>query len=328
MTIAECAAENRRRRKTSFGAARNGGPEVATAGRRSQRRAGGPLATRWGSTRSVRALVEDRRYDRGVRWSWLAPMAVVACGVQAAPTRVQPVSGPPALAEIAPAVPPVPSPPPRSKQSERIDLVEPRGIRLVDPAERGLAGEGRKGNPGLGMVDVAESDFLSSCVRELVRLQPGAAQRALIAALAQYATACDGEGRVVLERPLGVDSRERRSRSDVAFTGTLSAQRFELVLRVAYCGGESAAPDHIAIVAPDATWTSSRLEFERDAAGCDVAELPYTRALGRALLRATTAESALIRFEGAGVRGELPLPDPVQHELRTVLDAVAALAAD
>jgi hypothetical protein len=188
----------------------------------------------------------------------------------------------------------------------------------------------RRGRGGLGRgtpLDVAESDFLSRCVRDFVYAQPDASRRALIAAFTQYQTTCDGAGRVVLERPLSFDSRERRARSDVAFTGTLSPERVDLALRVAYCGGDSASPDRITIVADDATWTSSRLEFERDTGACDVAELPYTRPLGRILFDVTDATDALIRFEGTGLAGELVASDGIKHELRVVLEALDALSA-
>jgi hypothetical protein len=169
--------------------------------------------------------------------------------------------------------------------------------------------------------DVSESDFFSRCVREFVQAQKPVARRAFITALTQYETSCDRDGRVVVEQPLGNDSRERRGHTDVAFTGTLSAQRIDLSLRLAYCG-DAVSPDHITIVADGETWRSQRLEFARDSGGCDVAELPYTRSLGRALERVVESPEASVLFEGT--TGELAITDPIRNELRVFLEALDA----
>lgn len=245
---------------------------------------------------------------------------VVGCGAAPlAPAPVQvPRAAPATTTEIVTETRARPAPAARNPIVRRGLLqLEMQGEEVVLPTERRHLFD----RP----INYAETDFLSRCVREFVQTRSESARRPLIAALAQYATSCDADGRVVLERPLGYDSRDRRARSDAMFTGTLSAQRVDIVLRVAACsGGDSASPDHIAIVADDQTWTSQRLEFARDGNACDVAEMPYTRALGRALFRASESEDAVIRFEGSSV--ELPITDVMKHELRVVLDAVDALA--
>ncbi|MEO8706452.1 MAG: hypothetical protein ABI867_40855 [Kofleriaceae bacterium] len=256
-----------------------------------------------------------------MRWFGLAPV-VAACTSQAVVPLRATSSAPEPVVAFVPE--PVPVAKPRGPQNEQ--RIPPLHA-LVERRDDIVAVEGRRIGRGMVVLDVAESDFLSLCVREFVQAQPAAVQRTLITALSQYITTCDGEGRVVLDRPLGVDSRDRRSRSDVAFTGTLSAQRVDLTLRVAYCGGDSAAPDHIAITADDdPSWTSTRLEFQRDANNCDVAELPYTRTLGRVLLRATDASTAALRFEGTAWSQNLALGDTTRHELRVVLDVIEAMA--
>ena len=173
--------------------------------------------------------------------------------------------------------------------------------------------------------DVAESDFLSQCVREFVLAQPEPTRRPLTVVLTQYFTTCEPNGRIALERPLAFDSRDRRSRSDASFRGTLS-QRPDMVLRVAYCSGDSASPDHITIVADGVLWTSQRLEFQRDSNTCDVAELPLTHAFARSLLQVTDATEAVIRFEGHRVSGELAVTETMKRELRIVLEALDALS--
>lgn len=178
-------------------------------------------------------------------------------------------------------------------------------------------------------LDVAESDFWSSCVRDFVQAQPEPLRRPLGAALAQYVTSCDAQDRVVLDRPLGSDARERRSRSDVVFVGTLAPSRVDITLHVAFCGGEPMAIDRVALVADGTTWTSPRLEFQRDANGCESAELPYSRPLSRVVRRLIESDDGIVRFEGNfdgnDVVGELAIGDSLSQELRIVLDAVDAL---
>jgi len=213
---------------------------------------------------------------------------------------------------------------PRPSESTHSTMIRKHGLEL-ERLEQGvddvivLDGRRRLGRS----LDVSESDFLSACVRDFVQGQGEAARRPLIAAFTHYFTTCDGDGRIVLDRPLGFD-RDRRSRSDASFTGTLSSQRVEVSLRVSYCGGESASPDQITIVADGEAWTSSRLEFQRSNA-CHVAELPFTRALARVAFRVTDAAEAVIRFEGQGIAGELVVNDGMKQELRVVLDALDAL---
>lgn len=244
-------------------------------------------------------------------------MLVAACGAPpAAAPRPVPAPAPVVTAELVPEVGPQPLGPPR------VPVRPPSGPRRRD--DDLLLERPRVYDLGR-TIDVAETDFLSRCVRELVLAHPEPARRALILTVSQYSTTCDGEGRVVLGHPLGVDSRDRRSRSDLAFSGTLSPRGIDLALRVAYCTGESVSPDRIAIVADGEAWLSPRLEFRREGTRCDVAELPYTRLLGRVLAGAIAASEASLRFEATAVLGELAIDDTMKHELRVVLDALAAL---
>jgi hypothetical protein len=177
-----------------------------------------------------------------------------------------------------------------------------------------------------GPIDVADGDYLSPCVRDYIRTQPEAARHALTAVYARYATRCE-DGGVVLERPLGDTRGDRRARPALSLVGRLAVAHPDVALRVATCNGESAAPDHVTIVADGVTWTSSRLEFQRDGNACDVAELPLTHALARVLSDATAATDLAVRFEGHRVTRELVVGDPIKRELRIVLDAIDALSA-
>ena len=93
------------------------------------------------------------------------------------------------------------------------------------------------------------------------------------------------------------------------------------------CGTE-ASYDRITIKVGRESWTSTRLEVRRDPYGCDLAELPYTRTLGKLLrlvLEDTSAGGALVQFEGNGV--ELVFSEATRDELRSVLDAIDAVTA-
>ncbi|MEJ7602784.1 MAG: hypothetical protein WKG01_33160 [Kofleriaceae bacterium] len=174
--------------------------------------------------------------------------------------------------------------------------------------------------------DVAESDMWSPCVRDHVRAQPDRARRALTAALARYATSCDGDRQVVLERPL-TGGRERRGSSDVFLVGTFTSDRHEVALRVTYCGEPRPRADRAVLVSDHTTWTSLPLVFERDNAGCLAAQLPYTAALGDVLRHMIEGVEATVRFEGvAASYEEIVVGDEVRTDLRVMLDVVDALA--
>lgn len=247
---------------------------------------------------------------------WMVLVVVGGCWAQPAPIaapRPQPSASvtPEPIAEPRPPLPPSNPHKDGSSLGPRRNLIAEERVGVI------LEGSMNRTFP-----DVTERDALSSCRRDFVQKQPELARRSLTAVLDQYLTRCEAEG-IVLERPLS-DGRERRARSDVSFTGTVS-QRPELVLRVAYCGGESASPDHVTIVADGTSWTSPRLEFQRDGNTCDVAELPLTRALARILEHATESTDVTLSFEGHAISGELAIGDTIKHELRVVLDAFEAL---
>jgi hypothetical protein len=260
---------------------------------------------------------------------WLVLVAVTGCW--ATPAPVTPRSAPTAAVArpeapiVVAATPPPPAPTSVEVRHGRL-LLPGRGNTIVLDGGIGLVKPDIIVLEGMGMrslresTDFSEIDYLSSCVRDIVLAQPEPARRPLVVALGQYRTSCDGD-HIVLDRPIGPD---RRSKSDASFTGTLSP-RPDVSLRVAYCGGDSASPDHVTLVAESGAWTSPRLEFQRDTNNCDVAELPLTRALARTLDRTIESTDVALRFEGHGVAGELVLGDDLKGELRVILDAVDAL---
>ena len=173
---------------------------------------------------------------------------------------------------------------------------------------------------------VAESDMWSSCVKDHVRAQPDRARRALTAALARYATSCEGDRQIMLERPL-TGGRERRASSDVFLVGTFTADRYDVALRITYCGQVRPRADRAVLVSDRTTWTSLPLVFDRDSAGCLAAQLPYTAALGEVLRHMIEGTEASVRFEGVATSyEEIAVGDEVRTELRVMLDVVEALA--
>ena len=170
--------------------------------------------------------------------------------------------------------------------------------------------------------DVSEIDFLGRCARDFVQSQPEPARRVLIDALSHYVTGCD-DGKLVLERPLGFGARDRRSRTDIAFVGTLGKSGAGLVLRVTSCGSP-ASFDRVSVVVDGEIWTSPRVELRRDAYNCDVGELPYTRALGNVIRAASKSAGATIQFRGTDT--ELVLDEAMRDELQAVLAAVDVIS--
>jgi hypothetical protein len=223
---------------------------------------------------------------------------------------------------VEPPARPEPAPMPTLERYEPRDLVGPIGP-IVRRAREEVILERRYKK--IEPIDVAEIDFLPRCARDFVQTQVAPARRVLVDAFTHYQTSCDADGKVVLERPLGFDSRDRRTRSDVGLAGTIAPRGAGIVLRVASCGAETAY-DRVTIIAAGASWTSSRLEVRRDGYGCDIAELPYTRALAKMLeLAIDPGPAAVVRFDGAGI--ELAVTDAIRDELRRVLDAVDAITA-
>lgn len=247
---------------------------------------------------------------------------VAACAAPQARTaelpRAVPIAPPAGLAVDAPPVPAKPKP---------LDARRYRAHDLFEPAiheRETIAIEARwRSRPGEpAVVDVAEIDYLGRCARSFILQQPESARRALVSALSLYVTSCDDTGKPVLERPLGFDSRDRKTRSDAMLLGTVAPRGAGLVLRVSACGPMTPF-DRIAIVDGDHRWTSPRLEVRRDAHGCDVAELPFTKALAVVIERALAHTDVSLEFEGAG--SALLLTDQLRDELRSVLDAVDAI---
>jgi hypothetical protein len=251
-----------------------------------------------------------------------------------------------ALAACSGAAPPAPAalPPPRTPEAPPLTELEPhrptpRARPERDPRD-GLLVPGRpmgrrddlivrerERGPSLRLDPsgpVAESQFWDRCVREFVAAQPEAVRRVLTTAFTRCATQCDPAGRIVLQLTRGSDGRDRRGASDVGFSGSLSAKRIDLSLRLAYCGQPPPIADHVVLTADDMRWTSPRLDFERDEHGCEVVELPTTRSLLRALRAVVDAPDGAVHLEGK--RGEdLEVTDDMKQDLRVMLDALEAL---
>jgi hypothetical protein len=248
------------------------------------------------------------------------PVALVAtlCACSAAPSqatapRPVPVTATPwAVAE----------PPPRRPEPERDGIerdllrigeelaqLRPRGDAPIVRGPRGLADAG----------DLADSDYWSPCARAVVLQHPEPARRALAVLIDTYATSCDADGRLVLERPRDLAGRERRARSGVAIVGTLAARDVDVALRVTYCGAVGDV-DHVVL----GQWTSQRLELLKDGDGCVYGDIAMTRPFAR-VLRGLVDGPASVRIEGAHGYDVVALDDDALRVLRIGLDAFQTL---
>lgn len=249
-------------------------------------------------------------------------LAVAACGGASPPPRTEspPPRAPadPAVAEPRPAARPQPPRDPRAAIVPGRPLYSNRDEVILREQQRG---------PTLRLDPsgaVAESQYWDRCVREFVAAQPESIRRALTTAFTRCATQCDPSGRIVLQLTRGSDGRDRRGMSDVGFAGSLSPQRIDLSLRLAYCGQPPPIADHVVITADNQRWTSPPLDFERDEHGCEVVELPTTRSLLRALRTAVDAPDAAVHFEGKRAE-DLVVTEDMKRDLRVMLDAIEAL---
>jgi hypothetical protein len=257
-----------------------------------------------------------------MRAAW-SILLLAACAAPR-PTSVEPGASQERAAPIPPLVEvpfhrpaPVPAKPRTLDRYGARDLFEP----VIHGHDTIALEAGWRSSGNREVVDVAEIDFLGRCAREFVVAQPEATRRPLVTALSHYVITCDSEGKLVLDRPLGFDSRDRRTRSDAVFLGTLAPRGAGLVLRVTSCNAQGSY-ERVSVVGREISWTSPRLEVRRDANHCDIAELPFTRALAKVIASATESESVL-RFDGAG--NELPITAQVRDELRSVLAAIDAI---
>ena len=173
------------------------------------------------------------------------------------------------------------------------------------------------------LVDLAELDYLGRCAKDYVLGHPEAARRSLVNGFSHYLLTCDAETNVpTLDRPLGLDARDRRGSTDVAFVGSLSPGGAQLVLRLTSCGND-ATFDKVTLAGGGEQWTSQRVEVRRRHDGCDVAELPYTPRLASMILRMTEGAPSSIRFEGLDTT--FPIDEVLREELRDVIGAVDAI---
>ena len=254
-----------------------------------------------------------------MRARWLiAVVGMVGCarGSQA------PAAAPPAHPAdatpwaVAEPVPRKPEPPPATE----IELGLDRELAWIsDELTRSRAPRAqvllRRGG-GINVdIDVADRDFWAACVRDIVLQQPEPMRRPLAALVNTYATSCDGEGRVVLERPLDLDGRERAG-SGVAIVGRFGAGQIDLVLRVDYCGDDPV--DHVTVLGQDTRWQSQRLELVRDGA-CVRADVPLTRTVARAAHELADGQASL-RVEGPRGYDAIAIDEGAQRLLRIALD--------
>jgi hypothetical protein len=257
-----------------------------------------------------------------MRAAWIVGLA--GCwGKTTAPAPQQ--AQPPRAVAIAPSsVEPMPVPKPIPAKTQTLERYSGRDLVTTHLSRDEVVLMDRRTRAGeLDVLATSDLDFLGPCMSAFVKAQPITARTVLLDAVGRYATTCR-DGVVTLDRPLGCNSGERRTRSDVALVGALTPRGAGLVLRVSSCGSTSTF-DKITLHGGNAAWTSPRVELVHDTYGCNVAEIPMTRVLASALRSTLEEDDAVIAFDGSET--ELALDDTLRDELRSVLAAMDAISA-
>jgi hypothetical protein len=258
-----------------------------------------------------------------------------ACGGARPATVPAPVASAPVTRTVAdPAVPSrPPAPPGKPPPGARGRLIPRLGAPAGDPLARDwsaidspaidvIALDRALRLPTLLDLSNKKSDFWSPCVREFVQLQPEAARDALGEALSLYSTSCTGGPvrRVEFQTPPA--SRAAPAQSYLGLVGALEPNRSELALRAAYHGQVRA--ERITLIADGARWSSPRIDFDDDD-GWEIATLPLTRELARAVRGAADARDVLLRFESARSYEDVTVTEEMKQDLRVMLDALDAI---
>jgi hypothetical protein len=169
----------------------------------------------------------------------------------------------------------------------------------------------------------------ADCVKDFVDAQRSLAREPLLDALAVYFTTCDRvERRIVVEAPRPVPSgHDYAFESHVSFGAHLTKTQSRVWLSVTYHGDSRILAERIKVAADDFRWTSPPLSFEHDASNpsWESAEIPYTRALQGIVRKIIESRDVIIRFEGPKSHADLIVTDEMKHDLKLMLDALAAI---
>lgn len=235
-------------------------------------------------------------------------IVLAACGSTAHPAPTAPTDdATPAPSTKAVAEPHRPAPRPEARRGPamRLDEVEARPLPAVRPE---LAQK--------------RSDLWDPCVRDLVQTRRADIRDELGDALTQAMTTCIRETQTVTFEPPR-SGRAYAMGSHVGIAGVLTPSTTELVLRVVTRGF---VPERLTILAGGARWTSPPLEVTHDGVwGRELASIPYTKTVARAVRRMLDTDGALLRFESASGIEDVPLTEELALDLRAMIDVVDEL---
>jgi hypothetical protein len=234
----------------------------------------------------------------------------------------------PSAARPAPAEPPAATP----AASPANDALAVRGDHM--PAGDGNPSPGstaanRPPGARLPAGSLGFNNTWTDCVKDFVDSQRSLAREPLLEALSVYFTTCDRvERRIVVEAPRPVPSgHDYAFESHVSFGAHLTKTQSRVWLSVTYHGDSRILAERIKVAADDFRWTSPPLSFEHDASNpsWESAEIPYTRTLQGIVRKMIESRDVIIRFEGPKTHADLIVTDEMKHDLKLMLDALAAI---
>jgi hypothetical protein len=182
-----------------------------------------------------------------------------------------------------------------------------------------LPGWSRVGERGFGR----KSDYWSPCVRDFVQTQPEPARAALGEALSLYSTSCTSGTARRVEFRTPPANRIAAAQSYLGVAGAIEPTTCDVALTAAY-HGEPLRAERIVLIGDGVRWSSPRIVFDRDD-GWEIATLPLSRSLVRAVRQALDARDTVLRFEAANDYQDVVVTDEMKHDLRVMLDALDAI---
>ena len=173
------------------------------------------------------------------------------------------------------------------------------------------------------------SAALADCVKDFVDAQTASARDRLVEALSVYSTTCDRvERRIVVEAPRPSPSgHDYAFESHVSFGGYLTKTQSKLWLSVSYHGDAPIQAERIKVAADEFRWTSPSLKFEHDSTSTiwEHADIPYTRNMQTIVRKIIESKDVIVRFEGPRSHADLVVTEEMKHDLKLMMDALAAI---
>jgi hypothetical protein len=183
--------------------------------------------------------------------------------------------------------------------------------------------------PGFPAGSLRLNNTWADCVKDFVDAQTAGARDLLVDALSVYFTTCDRvERRVVVEAPRPSPSgHDYAFESHISFGGHLTKTQSKVWLSVEYHGDSPIQAERIKVAADEFRWTSPPLRFEHAGSGAiwEHADIPYTKNMQGIVRKMIEAKDVIVRFEGPRSHADLVVTDEMKHDLKLMMDALAAI---